>query len=126
MGKSRIMYLEEKPGVASLTARIGRVEFSKTGKTLKYQGREFQSLKGYGYKSNYFDVESGDRYWISGCRKDGNDGLYRTTVLIDEDCREEYWTDIRGMPDRVSQSQFVSSGKHRPGGQEPKGRSKNI
>ncbi len=118
--KSEIMYIEPKDGVASLEATIGRVRLSKSGKTLEYDGRKFQSLKGAGYKANYFDIESGDSYWISRCRKDGNDGLYKTTVHVDADVRAEYWTDVRGMPERSHQKSFVSTGKHKPNGQEPK------
>ena len=76
------MYIEEKAGVASLEANIGKVYLSKTSKTLKYDGKEFQSLKGLGYKANYYDVKTGEHYWISRCRKDGNDGLYKTTVYV--------------------------------------------
>jgi hypothetical protein len=99
--KSRIMYIEDKSqgqGVNGL-ARIGRVNFSKTGKTLYYRGRSFQSLKG-GYKANYFDTESGDEFWISGCKKNGGDRLYISGVPIeiDDDVREEYWVSIRGLP----------------------------
>jgi hypothetical protein len=118
--KYEIMYIEEKACVASLEANIGKVYLSKTGKTLKYNGKEFQSLKGSGYKANYFDIKTGEHYWISKCRKDGNDGLYKTTVFVDEDIREEYWTDIRQMPERKNQESFTSTGKHLPGGKEPK------
>lgn len=79
-------------------ARIGRVTFSKTGRTLEYRGQKFQKCKG-GYKWNHFDVETGEHYWISGPRKDGQDRLYPKSsvpVEIDEDVREEYWTRIRG------------------------------
>ena len=54
----QIMYIEEKPGLTG-PARIGRVSFSKTGKTVYYQARQLQSLKGNGYKANYFDVNTG-------------------------------------------------------------------
>ena len=75
----------------------------KTGKTLYYAGRSYQSLKGQGFKSNYFDVETGENYWMSGCRRDGQDRLYgeRDPVHIDEDVRATYWTEIRGMPEQV-------------------------
>lgn len=98
------MYIEEKPDVTG-QARIGRVRTSKTGKTLHYAGKTFQSLKGAGLKANYFDIETGDRYWISGCRKDGADRLYDEAdpVYIDDDVREEYWTTIRGEPDRKNE-----------------------
>jgi hypothetical protein len=118
--KYEIMYIEEKAGVAALEANVGKVYLSKTGKTLKYNGREFQSLKGSGYKANYFDVDTKERYWISNCRKDGNDGLYKTTVYVDEEIREEYWTNIRNIPERKDQESFISTGKYQAGGKEPK------
>ena len=96
------MYIESKAeGPAGGEARIGRVRLSKTGRTLCYGGRSFQSLKGSGFKANYFDVESGDEYWISGCKRDGNDRLHgeHVPVEIDDDVREEYWTEIRGLPE---------------------------
>jgi hypothetical protein len=94
---SRIMYIERKAGGIEGEARIGRVTFSKTGKTLYYSGMKFQSLKGGGFKSNYYNVETGEDYWISGPKRNGKDRLYGTgTVHIDEDVREEYWARIRG------------------------------
>jgi hypothetical protein len=98
--KSRIMYIESKAGGLTGPARIGRVAFSKTGATLYYAGKSFRSLKGAGFKSNYFEVESGEHYWISGPRKDGRDSLYATSVppVIDADVHEEYWSEIRGLP----------------------------
>ena len=103
MPKTRIMYIEDKSDDLVGPARIGRVTFNRTGKTLYYKGRAFQSLKGRGFKANYRDVETGDQYWISGPRKDGDDGLYgpRPTP-IDEDVREEYWTLIRKSPEKKS------------------------
>ncbi|MGJ8678362.1 MAG: 1-deoxy-D-xylulose-5-phosphate synthase [Akkermansiaceae bacterium] len=103
---SRIMYIECKAGELSGDAIIGRVTFSKTSKTLYYGDKKFQSLKGAGFKSNYCEVFTGDDYWISGPKKDGNDRLYseRVPVLIDEDCREEYWKNIRNRPDLINQS----------------------
>ena len=114
--KTRIMYLENKGGEivkrysytdqlieGGLTgpARIGRVTFSKTGAALNYQGRSLQSLKGGGFKSNYFDIETGEHFWVSGPKKNGEDSLYATNIAteIDEDVREEYWTDIRKKPE---------------------------
>lgn len=102
--KSRIMYIESKVSGLTGRARIGRVKFSKTGRTLYYRGHEFRSLKGGGYnKANYFDVATGDHYWISGPRRDGADRLYgeRVPVEIDDDVREEYWTAIRNQPEHA-------------------------
>jgi hypothetical protein len=84
--------------------RIGRVTFSKTGKTIYYDGKTFQSLKG-GYKDNFYDIQSGEHYWISGPKKAGGDRLYGTPgVAIDEDVREKYWRDIRKMPSKIRQA----------------------
>ena len=91
--KSRIMYIENK-GVGGIQgpAKIGRVYFSKTGKTLYYQSKIFRSLKGSGFKSNYFDVKSGDEYWISGFSKKQDDRLYGgfKGVEVDEDVKSEH------------------------------------
>ena len=69
------MYIECKAGGLTGAARIGRVTFSKTGRTLYYRGQTFQSLKGAGFKSNYYCVETGEDYWISGPKRRGGDAL---------------------------------------------------
>lgn len=106
------MYIECKGGELAGAARIGRVHFSKSGKSIHYDGKTFETLNGNGYKANYFDVETGERYWISGCRKDGMDALYNTDVTIDEDIREEYWSQIRNQPQNKDISQFRARGKY--------------
>jgi len=102
------MYIENKssenasvPGLMGV-ARIGRVTFSKTGRTIYYNGKSLQSLNGTGFKANFYDIESGEEYWISGPKKNGADGLYgpRPTP-IDPEVREEYWTIIRKQPSKV-------------------------
>jgi hypothetical protein len=99
----RIMYIERKAGALTGTARIGRVTSSKTGRTLYYRDHRFQSLKGAGFKSNYYDETTGDNYWISGPKRRGGDRMYGSVlpVEIDEDVRTEYWRDIRGQPERI-------------------------
>lgn len=96
--KSRIMYIEDKSSGLEGEARIGRVYFSKTGKTLYYKKRRFQSLKGMDFKANYIDVDNGDEFWISGPKKDRNDRLYggQFGVEIDEDIKDEYFKIING------------------------------
>jgi hypothetical protein len=98
--RTRIMYIERKAESLNGPARIGRVTFSQTGRTVEYRGQKFQKSKS-GYKWNHFEVGTGDKYWISGPHKDGKDRLYpnsRQAVEIDDDVREEYWTKIRGLP----------------------------
>lgn len=92
------MYIECKAGGLNGVARIGRVTFSNSGRSLEYQGRRF--AKASGFKSNYFEVETGEAYWISGPRRDGADRLYPHStrpVEIDDDVRHEYLTKIRGQ-----------------------------
>jgi hypothetical protein len=98
------------------SARIGRVTFSRTGATLHYCGRSFQSLKGSGFKANYYCVETGEEYWISGPRRDGTDRLYKSDwpVEIDEDVREEYWTEIRSRPELKDHTTTSLSTTKRP------------
>lgn len=93
------MYIEYKGEGLTGDARIGRVTFSKTGRSLHYDGKLFHMYRG--FKSNYYEADTGDEYWISGCKKDGTDRLYaeRTPIYIDEEVREEYWLQIRDMPE---------------------------
>ncbi|MEM6553849.1 MAG: 1-deoxy-D-xylulose-5-phosphate synthase [Planctomycetota bacterium] len=107
----RIMYIEYKGDGLAGTARIGRVEYSKTGSTLYYAGKQFRSLKG-GYKANFYDVETGENYWISGCKKAGGDRLYPGEIEIDEDVREEYWIEIRECPERIGERTIRCTGKY--------------
>jgi hypothetical protein len=111
---TRIMYIEYKgeDGIVG-NARIGRVKYSKSGKSIHYKNQTFQTKKGTGFKSNYFDVETGKDYWISGCRKDGRDALYSTEAKIDDDVREEYWSKIRNMPDNKNISKIKVKGKYK-------------
>lgn len=111
--KQRIMYIEYK-GDNDLVgdARIGRVTILNNGKSLRYQDKKFLSLRGGGFKSNYFDLDTHEHYWISGCHKDGRDALYANTIEIDEDAREEYWTEIRRMPEMKNVSRLRGIGKY--------------
>ncbi len=97
--KTRVMYIERKAGNLTGPARIARVTYSKTLATIYYRGKQFRSLKGAGFKANYYDVETGDEYWISGPRKDGRDALYPTNIPpeIDDDVKDGYWTQIRNQ-----------------------------
>lgn len=110
--KSKIMFIEPGGGLAGSGGRIGLVSFSKTGKTLRYGKKEFQSLKGSGYKENYFEINSGERYWISGPRKDGNDALYPMIIEVDEGVREEYWCSVRNLPELKEMKSYSSKGKY--------------
>ena len=95
------MYIERKAGALTGSARIGRVTFNRTGKTICYRDQVFHRIVGGGFKSNSIEEATGEDYWISGCKRRGGDSLYISAVPIeiDEDVREEYWTTIRNLPD---------------------------
>ncbi len=109
------MYIENKAGGIDGPARIGRVTFSKSGKMIYYKGKRFCSLKGSGYKANYFDEDTGEEYWISGCKKNGGDRLYSGTIEVDEDAAEEYWTEVRGKRECKDQTIIRCIGKYNRG-----------
>ena len=100
--RTRIMYIESKAEGLNGPARIGRVAFNRTGRTLYYKGQSFRRIQG--FKANYCETGTWDEYWISGPRRDGLDRLYGKSALvveIDEDVREEYWTEIRKKPELI-------------------------
>ena len=106
------MYIEHKVDGVEGPGRIGRVTFSKSGKSVYYQGRRFETMAGQGFEANFFEVETGAEYWISGCKKNGGDRLFSGTIEIDDDVREEYWTEIREMPDCKDQRTIRCTGKY--------------
>jgi hypothetical protein len=109
----RVMWIEHKVGYGLAgPARIGWVKVSDKGKRLDYGSQAFRTLRGGGFKSNYYDIETCEEYWISGCRKDGSDALYNTTVEIDEDALEEYWINIRKQPENLSIQRMSVAGKY--------------
>lgn len=109
----RVMWIEHKTGDGLIgSARIGWVKVSDHGKRLDYGRQAFRSLRGQGFKSNYYDIETHDEYWISGCHKDGGDTLYSTTVEIDKDALEEYWVNIRKQPENKGIQRMQVPGKY--------------
>lgn len=91
--ESRIMYIEHKTlqndkGIAW----IGRVEFSKSGQTVYFNNQAFKKLKNGGIAGNYYDIVSGDEYWISGIKKNGQDRHWAGSgkIKIDEQIINEY------------------------------------
>ena len=116
--RPRIMYIEDKSGGLTGPGRIGLVQFSKTGATLHYGGRSFRGLKGEGFKANYFDVDSGDQFWISGPRRDGSDGLYGRITQpedVDADVAETYWREVRGFKAAPLQADIGPQSEERGG-----------
>jgi len=87
------MYIENKDGlIEGIAARIGWVDFSKTGRTVYYRGLSLAPAKGGGIRGNFICEETGQEYWVSGIKKRGSNthSSESISVAIDEDAREEY------------------------------------
>lgn len=85
-----LKYIELKSGYSDDgPAWIGRVKFSKTGKTLYFNDHAFQRIRG--ISGNYIDIETGEEYWISGVKKDECNRYTGTgKIIIDAASVEEY------------------------------------
>ena len=88
-----LKYIELKSGYRDNgPAWIGRVKLSQSGRTLYFNDHAFQkSREGKGW---YFDVETGETYWIFGVKKDGHNrhwaGSGCDRIRIDRNCLEAY------------------------------------
>ena len=90
--RRRVMYVESKGGlIDGMKGRIGWVSFSKTGQTIYYRGLTLQ--KGSGISGNFFDVESGEEYWVSGVKRRGSNAHPAergVSIEVDSDALQEY------------------------------------
>lgn len=72
--RTEIKYLELKSGFSGNgPAWIGLVSYSKSGKTVYFNGIAFQRIGSDRIQGNFYDIESVDEYWISGVKKDMTD-----------------------------------------------------
>lgn len=87
--KRELKYIELKSGYSDNgPAWVGYVEFSKSGKTVYFDNKAFNG-NGHG---GCQDIETGDIYWITGIKKNGNNRhvFGRGVIQIDEDAIEDY------------------------------------
>ena len=71
--KSEIVYVEiETGGNHDGKAWIGKCFFSKSGKTIYFNGNVYQK-GGRGGAGNHYDIDSGEGFWISTVKKNGMD-----------------------------------------------------
>ncbi len=91
--KENIMYIELKTGYEDNgPAWIGRVFYSKSGKTIYFNGKAFRSSKGSGIGGNYFDIETNEQYWFSGIKKNQKNRHWAGSgkIMIEEDIIDQY------------------------------------
>jgi hypothetical protein len=106
------MWIEYTGNAFAGPERIRWVKVMDRGKRLEYKDQVFRTLRGRGFKSNYYDTATGEEYWISGCHKDGQDALYSTDAEIDEDALDEYWIGIREQPENKNIRLLRTAGKY--------------
>ena len=95
--KPKIMYIEHKTGQSDRgQAWIGKVEFSKSGQTIYFNGQAFRKPTGFAFayseSTNYNNIETWEGYWISGVKKNGEDRHWAGggKIMIDRNIVDEY------------------------------------
>jgi hypothetical protein len=97
----RLRYIELKSGYSDNgPAWIGYVQYSKSGRTVYFNGRGLMKLKGQrrgGSGGNYVDVETGESYWVSGVKRNGQDRHWAGSgkVLVEAAAVAEYLRTIQ-------------------------------
>ncbi|MBM7781775.1 hypothetical protein [Arthrobacter tumbae] len=100
----RIMYVQLKTGYNTDRgpAWISLVRFSKSWRTAYFHGRTLHRVTGTAranFDSNFYDIESGEEYWVSGPKRDRADGRYSSQQpLVEEGAREAYEAFLNGAP----------------------------
>lgn len=87
----RVMYIELKSGYGDDgPAWIGRVTFSKSGQTIYFNDKALKKFQG--ISGNFYDVEVGEEYWVSGVKKDERDRHWagKGKIMIDRKVVNEY------------------------------------
>lgn len=80
------MYIELKEGYGdSGPAWIAHVAFSKSGQTIYFNGKAFKKADCRAIAGNFFDLETGDEYWISGVKKKGSNRHWAGGGIIQVD-----------------------------------------
>lgn len=91
--KPRIMYIELKSGFSDNgPAWIGKVEFSKSGQTVYFDNKAVKKMRTPASFANHYDIETGEDYWVSGVKKNGQDRHWAGggKIMLDRKSVDEY------------------------------------
>lgn len=95
--KSELKYIELKSGFThDGPAWIGLVEFSKSGRTVYFNGKALKATNGPGVVGNYYDLETGNESWVSGIKKEGTD-RHRAgggKIMMDRNVVDQYLNQV--------------------------------
>ena len=101
---NRIMYVQLKTGYETDAGPswISWVRFTKTWRTAYFRGRTLRRVTGTAfanYDANFYDPETGERYWVSGPKRDRTDGRYgHQKPVVEDDARAAYDAFLSGAP----------------------------
>src|SRR5437764_7165205 len=110
-----LKYIELKSGHSDNgPAWIGYVIPSKTGRTLYFNGRGLMKLKGQRRGEsggNYIDMETGESYWVSGVKKNGQDRHWAGSgkVMVEAAAVVEYLRTIKATTLDTSRCEVTNS-----------------
>jgi hypothetical protein len=109
-----LMYIELKTGYNDNgPAWIGRVRLSRSGRTVYFNGKAFKRSGGIG--GNHYDLETGETYWISGVKRNGDDRHWAGSgkITIEAEAVDEYLRLVGAS--ELDESRFIVSSKIAPG-----------
>jgi hypothetical protein len=110
-----LMFVELKSGYHDDgPAWIGYVTQSKSGRTLYFNGRGLMKLKGQrrGVSGgNYVDMETGESFWVSGVKKNGQDRHWAGSgkVLIEATAVSDYLKTINAKSLDIPRIEITNS-----------------
>jgi len=110
-----LRYIELKSGHSDNgPAWIGYVTSSKTGRTLYFNGRGLMKLKGQRrgeWGGNYVDMETGESFWVSGVKKNGEDRHWAGSgkVLVEAAAISDYLKAIEAKTLNISRCEVTHS-----------------
>ena len=97
--QDQLIYIEHKSGYGDAgPAWITRARLSKSGRTVYFNGRALKRLGGRGISGNYYCMETGDEFWVSGVKVDGGDRHWagHGPVMVDRRVVQDYLA-LRGL-----------------------------
>jgi hypothetical protein len=110
-----LRYIELKSGHSDNgPAWIGYVTLSKTGRTAYFDGRGLMKLKGQrrgDSGGNYIDMETGESFWVSGVKKNGQDRHWAGSgkILIEAAAVADYLKAIKAKMLDTSRCEVTTS-----------------
>jgi len=99
MANQEMLYIELKTNQGDRgPAWIGLVALSGSGRTVYFNGKALKRSTGGGIEGNHYDSETGDKYWVSGVKRDGKDRHWAGggVVMIDSRIKDKYLA-FRGL-----------------------------